>query len=209
MLKILRYRDEWALSHMAHLYVLMVVWVVLQVLWPASPSASWWSSCWQWRLFVLRLLLLVSSSWLVCCLCWRCKWLTMFLTLWLHEFPTNYTLPLICMRFVLYSRWTGESYRAASICNSVRWLLSLHKITPHHWTHPQKILVFCNLVQRLLAHFIPPIRIVLGSTEEDLSLYEWKFSFFRIACVVLLGTLMLALARLRNFEDFRCYLPFS
>jgi hypothetical protein len=55
------------------LYLLMMDWVVLQSLWPASPSASWWSSCGQWRLFVLRLLLLVSSSWLVCCLCWRCK----------------------------------------------------------------------------------------------------------------------------------------
>jgi hypothetical protein len=26
---------------MAYLYLLMVVWVVLQVLWPANPSASW------------------------------------------------------------------------------------------------------------------------------------------------------------------------
>jgi hypothetical protein len=42
-----------------------VVWAVLHVLWPVSPSASWWSSCGQWRLFVVRLLLLVSSSWLV------------------------------------------------------------------------------------------------------------------------------------------------
>jgi hypothetical protein len=40
-----------------------MVWVVLQVLWPAGRSASWWSSCRQWRLFVFRLLLLVSSSW--------------------------------------------------------------------------------------------------------------------------------------------------
>jgi hypothetical protein len=38
---------------MAHLYLLVVVWVVLQVLWPANPSASWWSSCWQWRLLCL------------------------------------------------------------------------------------------------------------------------------------------------------------
>jgi hypothetical protein len=50
---------------MVYLFLLMVVWVVLQVLWPANPSASWWSSCGQWRLSVLRLLLLVSSSWLV------------------------------------------------------------------------------------------------------------------------------------------------
>jgi hypothetical protein len=28
---------------MAHLYLLMVVWVVLQVFWPANPSASWGS----------------------------------------------------------------------------------------------------------------------------------------------------------------------
>jgi hypothetical protein len=69
----LKYQEEWTLSRMAHLYLFMVVWVVLQVLWPANPSASLWSSCGQWRLFVLRLLLLVSSSWLVCCLCWRCK----------------------------------------------------------------------------------------------------------------------------------------
>jgi hypothetical protein len=69
----LKYREEWALSRMAHLYLLVVVWVVLQVLWPANPPASWWSSCGQWRLFVLWLLLLVSSSWLVCCLCWRRK----------------------------------------------------------------------------------------------------------------------------------------
>jgi hypothetical protein len=39
------------------LYLVMMVWAVLQALWPASPSASWWSSCGQWRLFVLRLLL--------------------------------------------------------------------------------------------------------------------------------------------------------
>jgi hypothetical protein len=38
----LKYQDEWTLSRMAHLYLLMVVWVVLQVLWPANPSASWW-----------------------------------------------------------------------------------------------------------------------------------------------------------------------
>jgi hypothetical protein len=61
----LKYREEWTPSRMAHLYLLMVVWVVLQVLWLANPSVSWWSSCGQWRLFVLRLLLLVSSSWLV------------------------------------------------------------------------------------------------------------------------------------------------
>jgi hypothetical protein len=47
-----------------HLYLLMVVWVVLQVVWPANPSASWWSSCGQWRLFVLCLLLLVSVTFL-------------------------------------------------------------------------------------------------------------------------------------------------
>jgi hypothetical protein len=63
--KMLKYQEEWTLSCMVHLYLLMVVWVVLQVLWPANPSASWWSSCGQWRFFVLRLLLLVSSSWLV------------------------------------------------------------------------------------------------------------------------------------------------
>jgi hypothetical protein len=27
--------------YMAYLYLLMVVWVVLQVFWPANPSASW------------------------------------------------------------------------------------------------------------------------------------------------------------------------
>jgi hypothetical protein len=35
---------------MAYLYLLMVVWVVLQVFWTANPSASWWSSCGQCRL---------------------------------------------------------------------------------------------------------------------------------------------------------------
>jgi hypothetical protein len=35
---------------MTYLYLLMVVWVVLQVFWPVNPSASWWSSCGQWRL---------------------------------------------------------------------------------------------------------------------------------------------------------------
>jgi hypothetical protein len=38
---------------MVYLYLLMVVWVVLQVFWPANPSASWWSSCGQWRLLSL------------------------------------------------------------------------------------------------------------------------------------------------------------
>jgi hypothetical protein len=33
-----------------YLYHLMMVWVVLQAFWPAFPSASWWSSCGQWRL---------------------------------------------------------------------------------------------------------------------------------------------------------------
>jgi hypothetical protein len=33
---------------MVYLYLLMVVWVVLQVFWP-NPSASLWSSCGQWR----------------------------------------------------------------------------------------------------------------------------------------------------------------
>jgi hypothetical protein len=61
----LKYQEEWTLSRMAHFCLLMVVWVVLQVLWPANPSASWWPSCGQWRFFVLHLLLLVSSSWLV------------------------------------------------------------------------------------------------------------------------------------------------
>jgi hypothetical protein len=40
-----------------HLYLLMKVWAVLQSLWPASWSASCWSSCRQWRLFSLHLLL--------------------------------------------------------------------------------------------------------------------------------------------------------
>jgi hypothetical protein len=39
------------------LYLLMMVWAVLQSLWPASPSASCWSSCRRWRLFFLGLLL--------------------------------------------------------------------------------------------------------------------------------------------------------
>jgi hypothetical protein len=47
--KMLKYQEEWTLSRMAYLYLLVVVWVVLQVLWPANPSASWWSSCGQWR----------------------------------------------------------------------------------------------------------------------------------------------------------------
>jgi hypothetical protein len=36
---------------MEYLYLLMVVWVVLQVFWPANTSASWWSSCGQGRLW--------------------------------------------------------------------------------------------------------------------------------------------------------------
>jgi hypothetical protein len=52
---------------MAYLYPLEVVWVVFRVYWPANPSASWWSSCGQWRLFVIRLLfLLVLRKQLLC-----------------------------------------------------------------------------------------------------------------------------------------------
>jgi hypothetical protein len=79
MLKMLKFQEELTLSRVAHLYLLVVVWVVLQVLWPANPSAPWWSSCGQWTIFVLRLLLLVSSSWLVFCLCWRWKCLEAFI----------------------------------------------------------------------------------------------------------------------------------
>jgi hypothetical protein len=61
--------------------------------WPANPSASWWSSCGQWRLLSYACYYCLSyvsscyvpsfpwsfcvvwcpSSWLVCCLCWRFK----------------------------------------------------------------------------------------------------------------------------------------
>jgi hypothetical protein len=46
---------------MVYLYPLMVVWVVLQVFWPTNPSASWWSSCGQWRLY-LRLFCRLNQS---------------------------------------------------------------------------------------------------------------------------------------------------
>jgi hypothetical protein len=96
----LKYQGEWTLSRMAHLYLFMVVWVVLQVLLPANPSASWWSSCGQWRLFVLRLLLLVSSSWLMCCLCWRCKCLIHNCTGTLVTFLNSVTYDLVCTKFI-------------------------------------------------------------------------------------------------------------
>jgi hypothetical protein len=45
------------------LKILVVVWAVLQVLWPANPSAV--IELWAVEAFVLRLLLLATFSWLV------------------------------------------------------------------------------------------------------------------------------------------------
>jgi hypothetical protein len=45
--------------YMAYLYLLIVVWVVLQVLWPANPSASL-IELWAVEAFVFRLLLLLA-----------------------------------------------------------------------------------------------------------------------------------------------------
>jgi hypothetical protein len=67
------------------LYVLMMVWAVLQALWPASPSASWRSSCGQWRLLVLRLLLF--------CLFFVASVLSML------EMPNTWQQKLVCTHY--------------------------------------------------------------------------------------------------------------
>jgi hypothetical protein len=115
------YQEEWTLSRMAHLYLHVVVWVVLQVLWPANPSASWWSSCGQWSLFVLHLLLLVSSSWLVCCLCWRCKCLIKYMgPLFYGEFCLFYNFTFI-FHLITCIRTTSRS-------TDVQHITSLYQI---------------------------------------------------------------------------------
>jgi hypothetical protein len=120
--KMLKYQEEWTVSPMLHLYLLMVVWAVLQVLWPANPSASWWSSCGQWRLFVLRLLLLVSSSWLV---------LSMLQMQHLYMGPLLYTTSNVefCWFYNLYIYiQLITCIRTTSRTTDVQHVISLHQI---------------------------------------------------------------------------------
>jgi hypothetical protein len=54
--------------YMAYLYLLIMVWVVLQVSWLANPSASWLSSCGQWRLLSFACYYCLSYVSIVMCL---------------------------------------------------------------------------------------------------------------------------------------------